>query len=155
MKRLVLLVLLTATVCSTTGCVTDAQKSRAFITRAGTIVLEPPPAGKGETILRIENNDAAEHKLVLLRLEAGVEPTQLPLVDGVLPVGDPGDLEYDGDGYRVVEKLDTMRPYYGGDQRVVKTVHTYLGAGDYVLMSNLPGDFGKGVWTKFSVGAQS
>jgi hypothetical protein len=141
---------------STTACRTDAARSEAFITRDGRVVLQPVPAEKGETILRVENDDDARHRVVLVRLEPGTDPAHLPLGDdGVLPVGRPSDTEYAGQGYQVVEKLDTMRAFYGGDRRIRTIVHTYLDAGSYVLLSNLPGDYAKGVWATFTIGAPS
>jgi hypothetical protein len=134
------------------GCSTDAQRSKVFITRASKVVLEPAPHHKGETIFRIENDDAAKHRVVLLKLDNGVSPVSLPVVSGLVPIGKAGDLEFRGHGYRVVEKLETMRAFYGGDNRVVTTLHTYLGNGTYVLMSDLNGDFGRGVWAQFTIG---
>jgi hypothetical protein len=136
------------------GCRTDAAKTKAFITRDGKVVLQPAPSNKGETIFRIENDSPAKRQVVLVHLEDGQDPAALPVNDhGVVPVGKPSDLEHHGDGYVVVEKLDSMRPYYGGDQRIVTTMHTYLRRGSYVLLSNLPGDYAKGLWTHFTVEA--
>ena len=136
------------------ACRLDAAKSKVFITRDGKVVLEPAPTKKGESILRIENNNATKKRVVLLRLDDGQDPATLPVDDtGVVPVGGPADLEHDGDGYQVVDKLDTMRPYYGGDQRPVVVLHTYLRSGRYVLLSNLPGDYRRGVWAQFQVGS--
>ena len=140
-------------VSSLTGCRTDAAKTKVFVTRDGKVVLEPPPREKGETILRIENNNPAKKRMVLLELEEGQDPAALPVNDvDIVPMGEPSDLEHRGDGYRVVDKLDTLRPYYGGDQRPVSTLHTYLREGSYVLLSNLSGDYRKGFWTSFQIG---
>ena len=148
--------LLVLPVAMTTGCRTDAQRSGVFITRDGRVVLQPAPGDKGETILTVENDDDAKHRVVLVRLARGGDPAALPVGDdGVLPVGRPSDTEYRGDGYQVVEKLDTMRAFYGGDRRIKAVVHTYLDEGSYVLLSNLPGDYAKGVWTSFTIGASS
>jgi hypothetical protein len=138
------------------GCRIDAAKAKAFITRDGKVVLEPAPKSKGETIFRIENNSPAKRQVVLVELDDGQDPAALPVDSrGIVPTGKPSDIEHRGDGYRVVEKLDSMRPYYGGDARIVTTMHTYLRAGRYVLLSNLPGDYGKGLWTTFTVGASA
>ena len=134
------------------ACSTDAQRTKVFITRAGKVVVDPTPRHKGETILRIENDDAAKHRIVLLKLDNGVSAVSLPVVNDMVPIGKAGDLEFRGHGYRVVEKLETMRAFYGGDNRIVTTLHTYLGSGVYVLMSDLPGDFSRGVWTQFTIG---
>jgi hypothetical protein len=157
MRKTLVVAVLAATLATTlTGCRTDAAKSKAFITRDGKVVLQPSPKAKGETIIRIENDSPSRRQVVLVHLDEGQDAAALPINDdGVLPVGKPSDLEHRGDGYRVVEKLDGMRPYYGGDQRIVTTMHTYLRPGSYVLMSNLPGDYAKGVWTQFTVGGSS
>ena len=138
------------------GCRTDAAKTKAYITRDGKVVLEPAPHAKGETIFRIENNSPFKHQVVLLLLDAAQDPAALPTDSrDVVPTGKPSDIEHHGSGYRVVEKLDGMRAYYGGDQRIVTTMHTYLRNGSYVLMSNLPGDYKKGLWVQFRVGGSS
>ena len=152
-RRKLLVGLLVALVASgLTGCRTDAAKAEVFITRDGKVVLETPPREKGETIIRVENNNPSKKRVVLLQLDEGQDPATLPVVDDRVPVGKASDLEHRGDGYRVVEQLDTMRPYYGGDQRPVAVLHTYLRSGSYVLLSNLPGDYRKGFWTEFQVG---
>ena len=151
MRRLVALAAVALLVPGITGCRTDAHKTKAFVTRENKVVLEPAPSDKGETIIRIENNSPAKRQMVLLLLEDGTSPEALPVDDGIVPTGKPSDVEHEGDGYRVVEKLDDMRPYYGGDQRPVTTLHTYLRPGSYVLMSNLPGDYAKGLWAEFTV----
>jgi len=137
------------------GCRTDAAKTKAYVTRDGKVVLEPAPRTKGETIIRIENNSPGKRQLVLVLLDEGQDPALLGTVGDVVPMGKPSDIEYRGDGYRVVEKLEDMRPYYGGDQRVVTTLHTYLRNGSYVLMSNLPGDYAKGLWVPFRIGGSA
>jgi hypothetical protein len=156
-KRLAWLVVLAVFACgSLTGCRTDAAKAQVFITRDGKVVIESAPDKKGETIIRVENNNPAKKRVVLLQLDEGQDPAALPVDDdGVVPVGKASDLEHEGEGYTVVEKVDTMRPYFGGDQRPVVVLHTYLREGSYVLLSNLPGDYAKGFWTKFDVGGDA
>lgn len=135
------------------GCEIDAAKGRVFITRESRIVVDQKPAKPGETIIDVENNDDARHKLVLLRLVGDAAPGKLPVRgDGTIEVGKPGDIEYDGEGYRVVEKLEEMRPYYGGDRRIMAKVHTYLEPGRYVFACNLPGGYQKGVWAELRIG---
>lgn len=134
------------------GCLTDAQRARAYITSEGQVVFMPAPCKPGETLIRIENDDAAKRQPVLIRLDPQQPPNGLSTHDGKVAVGNPGDLEYHGPGYRVIGTLDTMRPFYGGDQRVVQVMHVYLAPGRYVLLSNRQGDYASGVWTSFSIG---
>jgi len=150
-KALAVLVVAGLVTGSLTSCRTDAHKAKAFVTRDNKVVLEPAPSDKGETIIRIENNSPAKRQMVLLLLDDGVFPQGLPVDDGIVPTGKPSDVEHEGDGYRVVEKGEDMRPYFGGDQRPVTTMHTYLRPGTYVLTSNLAGDYAKGLWASFTV----
>lgn len=138
-----------------TGCSgLRAQASDVFITREATVHIQTPPTETGETILMIENNDDAEHRPVILRLDEGVEVTDLPMTgEGTIDIGRPIDLEYRGEGYQVVEKLDTMRPYYGSDQRIQTTVHVYLRPGRYAIVDNLPGGVAAGTHATFEVTA--
>lgn len=131
-----------------------AQTSDIFLTREATVFLDPPPSETGETILTIENNDDVEHQPLIIRLDDGVEVDDLELTeDGNLEVGRPIDLEYRGDGYQVVEKLETMRPYFGQAQRITTVVHVYLDAGTYAIVDNLAGGIPAGTWAMFEVGA--
>jgi hypothetical protein len=122
------------------GCRFEAAKAKVFITREGRIVATTPLRRGGEVIVQLENDDDARHRPLLLRLDPGRDLGSLPRrADGTLDTGRPSDLEHRGDGYRVVEKLDTMRPYYGSGPRIRTVVHTHLTAGTYVLVDNLAG----------------
>jgi hypothetical protein len=136
-----------------TGCQLEAEKSRIFITRDGRTVAASPVRRKGEVILKIENNDDARHRPLLIRLDAGRDLASLPREhDGTLEVGRPGDLEHRGDGYQVVEKLDTMRAFFGTGRRIQTLVHIHLDAGSYALVDNLPGASPPAQPLLFSVG---
>jgi hypothetical protein len=131
-----------AVVCvlAASGCALGATKARVFITRDGRIVATRPVSRRGELILEITNNDDVRHRPLLLRLDDGRDVTSLPRrADGTLDAGGPGDLEHRGDGYRVVEKLDTMRAYFGGGPPVKVLVHTYVSPGRYALVDDIGG----------------
>jgi len=131
-----------------------AQKADIFITREATIFLDPPPTETGEAILTIENDDDAEHRPLIIRLDEGTSMAELEVgEDGRLDVGRPIDLEFQGDGYRVVAKLDTMRPYYGQSTRIKTVVHVHLRQGMYAIVDNLPGGIDAGTFAVFEVTA--
>jgi hypothetical protein len=139
-RRLVAVVGLALAVAAAAGCQLQASKAKVFITRDGRIVATAPVKRSGEVIIDVENNDDVRHRPLLIRLDAGRDLASLPRrADHTLETGRPSDLEHRGDGYRVVEKLDTMRAYYGSGARVRTVVHTHLTPGDYVLLDNLAG----------------
>ncbi|MCI0441263.1 MAG: hypothetical protein L0177_19345 [Chloroflexi bacterium] len=67
-----------------------------------------------------------------------------------MPVGTAADLEYQGDGYRVLLKPDDLAPYFARG-RTETTLHLYLRPGHYVLFSNMPGDYEAGRSAMFLV----
>jgi hypothetical protein len=139
-----------------TGCDVNAAKSTVFITKDSRIVIQELPAKVGEVIFDIENNDDTKHKLILVRLDEGVKPEALPVgADGMIDVGRPRDLEFDGDGYRVLEKLESMRPFFGGSRRSKTVLHTHLSPGRYVVLCNLPGHYERGELAGLEIGERS
>src|SRR5687767_1695273 len=100
-------------------------KAEAFVTRDRRVVIEPAVLPAGEIILDIENDDDEPHHVVVIRLLGAATVAGLPLVDGRLPVGSRADLDFRGEGYEVVAKLDRMKAYFQGPNRIRDLVHDY------------------------------
>jgi hypothetical protein len=117
------------------------SRVEVFVTRDGRIVAEPVLIGSGEAIIVVENDDDRPHRMVLARTSSAT----LPVRAGVVPMGEGSDVTFDGRGYEVLVKLERMRAYFSGPERITATIHTYLDPGRYVLFSNLRGDYERGL----------
>lgn len=113
------------------------------------MVAEPARIPPGEVIIKVQNDDDGRHRIVLARTE--VDPAELPVRNGVVPDGGPSESEFEADGYFVQVKLDTMKAYFIGPQKVVETIHDYLASGRYVLFCNLPGHYERGEFAEITV----
>lgn len=126
----------------------DVPTIQAFITRHGRVVTEPSSVASGEVILRIQNDQASEQRMVLVRTNRRVD--SLPVAEQIVPIGDESDTEFEGEGYTLVTKLDPMRAFFSGAS-IVTTMHEYLEPGTYVLFSNLPGHYASGKFAAINV----
>ena len=127
-----------------------AHKIKAFVRAQGTISVVGVPVPAGEALIKVKNDSPDRARIVLARTR--VPGDQLPVRDGRVPVGGTADLTYDGAGYRVVQKVDDLAPFFARGQTST-VLHVHLQAGTYVLFSNLPGDYERGRLAEFVVTA--
>ncbi len=120
----------------------------AFVTRDGRVVAEPNRVPTGEVILRIQNDQSSEQRMVLVRTE--LQAHKLPVAEQIVPIGNESDTDFEGDGYTLVTKLDPMRAFYSG-AAIVARMHEYLERGAYVLFSNMPGHYASGRFVAITV----
>ena len=123
------------------------------MTLKDTIVVEPAALNEGEAIIDIQNDDDEKHRLMLARTDLPAD--SLPVEGGRVPVGSAEDVEFQGEGYFVQTKLDPMRAYYIGPQKVTSLIHDYLEPGHYVLFCNRPGHYERGEHAEITVGDAS
>src|SRR3954447_10920128 len=125
-----------------TGCQVRAHHDKAYVRRAGGISLLHATLPPGEALIKVRNENVKPARVVLARVDSPQTP--LPVgSDGTVPVGGVADLEYDGDGYRVLLKPDDLAPYFAHG-RTETTLHLHLKRDYYVLFSNRPGDYRAG-----------
>jgi hypothetical protein len=122
-----------------------AHSVKAYVRQQGGITLTRTRVPDGEALIKIKNDSREPARMVLVKLDtAEAGRAGLPSGSGgVVPVGSEADLEYRGDGYRVVMKIDDLAPYYSRGQTSA-TMHVHLQQGRYVLFSNMPGDYRSG-----------
>jgi hypothetical protein len=121
-----------------------AHSVKAYVRQQGGITLTRTQVPDGEALIKIKNDSREPARMVLVKLDAAAGRAGLPSgTGGVVPVGSEADLEYRGDGYRVVMKIDDLAPYYSRGQTSA-TMHVHLQQGRYVLFSNMPGDYRSG-----------
>jgi len=130
-------------VATTSACLPfRAQKVWAYVRQSNAISISRPTVGSGETLIKIRNDRNEKVRLVLMRVD--IPLADIPIRNGVVPVGKFGTAEYHGAGYRVIEKLDDLAPAFSPGQKTA-TLHVFLARGVYVLFSNRPGDFQRGI----------
>ncbi len=111
------------------------------MTRDGRLVASPVAIPPGETIVTIRNDQSERQRPVLVRTR--MPSARLPVVRGVVPVGAEQDVEFEGDGYTLITKLETMRAFFSGEP-ILSRIHAYLEPGTYELFSNLRGHYDTG-----------
>lgn len=132
-----------ALVASSTACVPlRAQKLDVFVRQQPGVSIEQSAVRDGETLIKVRNDRRDESRVVLVKLLG--DTRTLPVGDdGTVPVGSAADIEFEGDGYRVVARPDDLAPTYASI-RTKTVVHAHLETGRYVLFSNFPGDYEAG-----------
>lgn len=144
------LAVVAASAIAVTGCASAApSRVEVFITRDFRIVAEPARISSGETIIKVQNDDDGRHRVILAKTD--LKPAELPVRDGIVPDGGASESEFQADGYFVQVKLDTMKAYFIGPQKVVETIHDYVAPGRYVLLCNLPGHYERGEFVEIIV----
>ena len=134
------------------GCASPGvSKVQVLVTRDKKVVVDRVVLPAGETILHVENDDGAKHVVVLARLHDGTAPGALPVHDGQVPTGAASKQHYDGSGYEVVAKTDTMAAYFNGPRRITTLFHVHLDPGRYVVFGNQPGDYSGGILAELTV----
>jgi hypothetical protein len=119
-----------------------AHSVKAYVRQQGGITLTRTRVPDGEALIKIKNDSREPARMVLVKLDGSA--AALPSgAGGVVPVGSEADIEYRGRGYRVVMKIDDLAPYYSRGQTSA-TMHVHLEQGQYVLFSNMPGDYRSG-----------
>lgn len=145
--------LLTALLALMPACASPApSKIEVFLTRDRRVVARPATVIRGETIITVENDDGRRHHPMLARLHPGTKPDALPLIAGAVASGKPSETVFEGSGYTVITKLDSMAAYFNGPNRVRATIHEYLRTGTYVLFCDLPGHYSAGEFAAIRVG---
>lgn len=134
------------------GCDLQMSPRRvdAFFTSDGRVVFEPAKVPEGEVVIRIVNSSPVKHKPALIELDTRLSAVR-PTADGTLPIGPYGEVGWRGEGYALVQALDTLRDFQFGQTAVKAVVHTYLRAGQYALVDALPSRFGKGWHAELTV----
>lgn len=99
------------------------------------IELESSSAPAGDVALSVRNAGEIAHQLVVLR--TGRDPDDLPVKDGVVPT--------DGKGIDEAGSIELLAA--GASQ----TLTIDLEAGRYVLICNIAGHYGSGMYTSFLV----
>lgn len=94
--------------------------------------IEPSPVAveSGEVVLRARNTGSISHQLIVLRTEA--DPGELPVAGGVVVLP--------ARGVRELGRVDLVSPGAAPELRV------QLPAGAYVLICNIAGHYGSGMW---------
>lgn len=105
----------------------------------GTISLDQTSAESGEVTFEIENTGELAHELVVLKTDLAED--DLPLLS------DGSAVDEEGSGVDVVGERDDIAP--GSDAELS---FDNLDPGTYVLICNVPGHYGLGMHTTFTVG---
>lgn len=101
------------------------------------IALDSSSASAGEVIFDITNDAEQIHEFVVLKTD---------LAEDALPTDDAGDVNEAGDpGIELIGEVEDIE---GG---ATASLTLSLDAGSYVLICNLPGHYGQGMYTGFSV----
>lgn len=101
------------------------------------ITLDQSSAPAGDVTFEVTNEAEQIHEFVVL---------QTDLAADALPTDDAGDVNEAGDpGIVLVDEIEDIE---GG---ATPTLAVTLDAGSYVLICNLPGHYGQGMFTAFSV----
>lgn len=100
--------------------------------------IEPNPvsAPAGGVVLTARNAGEIAHQLIVLRAPGA--PGELPVDDGVVDLSSRG--------IRELARIDLISP------GAAPVLRTRLEAGDYVLICNIAGHYGSGMWAPLRVG---
>lgn len=101
------------------------------------ITLNQSSASEGDVLFEVTNHAEQVHEFVVLKTE---------LAEDALPTDENGDVDEAGDpGIELVDEIEDIEA--GASQSFTAT----MDAGSYVLICNLPGHYGQGMFTAFSV----
>lgn len=101
------------------------------------ITLEEDSAAPGDVTFDVTNESEQTHEFVVLKTD---------IAEGELPTDDAGDVDEAGDPG--IELVDEIEDIAAGDS---PSLTVNLDAGSYVLICNLPGHYGQGMHTSFTV----
>ena len=101
-----------------------------------TITADPDSASAGEVTFDVTNDAEQTHEFVVF---------QTDLAPDQLPTGEGGDVDEAGEGVELVDEIEDIE---GGS---TQSLTVNLDAGSYVLICNLPGHYGQGMNTGFTV----
>lgn len=105
------------------------------VEKDGTITLDKSSASSGEVTFEIDNQGQLAHQFVIIKTE--LDHAALPQESGAV--------DEEADGLTVIKADDDIAP---GAQA---TLSADLDAGNYVLICNVPGHYGLGMHTPFTV----
>ncbi len=126
-----------------------APEVLAFVSPQGELIAEPSVIRPGEALLTFENRSEADVELALARLDPDVD--RLPTVDGLVPIGDAGDLTYRGTGYRILAKGDELRRFISGRQPARQVLHPHLKRGTHLVFETARGRYSSGAFVAIEV----
>lgn len=101
-----------------------------------TITADPTSTPAGEVTFDVANDAEQVHEFVVFQTDLAAEE---------LPTGENGDVDEEGEGVTLVDEIEDIE---GGSS---ESLTVDLDAGSYVLICNLPGHYGQGMHTSFSV----
>jgi uncharacterized cupredoxin-like copper-binding protein len=101
------------------------------------IALSTTEISAGELTFAASNAGASVHEFEIFSVPEGADPNSLLIDDNVA--------DTDGAGLRIVDEVEEIAPSTSASLKV------NLGPGSYALICNLPGHYGQGMHTAFTV----
>jgi len=99
------------------------------------VTLDPDSSAAGAVTFNTTNQGSETHEIEVFRNVGDVDPTALPIADGVAST----------DGLELIDEIEDITPGASADLTVDLT------AGSYVVMCNLPDHYGRGMVSSFEV----